>query len=133
MTPTEAYVRDLADRMGLRDWTLRVDLTEPDAPDRRDEQRWGASAHPLPGRKYAIITLGTSVSEADPDEQRQTIVHELVHLHFGALVDQLRNDLDDFIPPAAFGVFDASATRNLEYGVDALAVVIAEHMPLPPG
>lgn len=127
----DTYVRGLADDMGLRDWTLRIDLTEPDGPERQDGQRWGASANPLPGRKYGIITLGSTALDSEPEDLRETVVHELVHLHFAALVDQVRNDLDDFVPPAAFELFNASFTRNLEYGVDALAEVIASHLSLP--
>lgn len=132
MTALEKYVRACADQMGLRDWTLRVDLDEPNSPERGDGKAWGASAEPLPGRKYGIITLGQGALDEGPEDLRETVVHELVHLHFAAMVDQIRNDLDAFIPNATFEVFNASFTRNLEYGVDGLAEVIAPSMPLPP-
>lgn len=111
-----AYVRDVADRMGLKDWVVEV----PGAPS---VGRSDASVVMVYGRKLARIGLPDSIRHEPAEEQRNTIVHELVHLHF-APMDGMAEDWLDAGQYKAF-------LRMFEYGVDAMAAALAPHMPLP--
>jgi|GEM_PF-5381894 len=128
------YVRHVADGMGLRDWS--VDLSYPDLvreQDRAQGHRWCAMCEPTPGRKAALIEFSTDwLQRANEYDIRETVVHELVHCHFGALVDTYRNDLTDQLSGPVFDVFERNLTRNLEYGVDGIAEEWARHAPMPP-
>ena len=111
------YIRDIADRLRLRDWTVRV---KDDGPEGRDDH---ASVQCVYGRKLANIRLSDEFLGDDPEEQRHTVVHELLHCH---LVDgwwYAHGRLDD----AGRDAF----TRFMEKGIDGLADAIAPLMPLP--
>lgn len=126
------YVRAIADEMGLRDWTFELktgDASEGQA-ERPDGSRWGASCAPVPGRKFATITLAPWQRDEDPGELRQTVVHELTHCHFFGLWDTLRNDTVGPLGQATYDMFIANVERHMEYGVDAMADALAPHMPL---
>jgi hypothetical protein len=112
------YIRRLADAMGLRDWTVGHDGREP-----YDDGR--ASAECVYGRKILWVRLSDDFHADKPERQRQTVVHELIHAHFSAMNRFLREELDD----RPFATYRLLA----EYGVDALADVIAPHLPLPAG
>lgn len=66
----------------------------------------------------------------DPEELRETVVHELVHCHLAPLWAQLRQDLLSPFGQETYDAFLASVERNMEFGVDALSVALAKHMPL---
>ncbi len=104
--------------MGLRDWT--VGITD-DGPD-QDGVR--AMIDCRPGRKMAWVSLADAFLDAPADDQRHTLVHELVHCHFEP-ADTLAHK---FTSHDAFEAF----RLMLEYGVDAMADVLAPIMPLPP-
>lgn len=134
-----AYVRYCADQIGLRDWTLRVDITD-DADLRATDDHdgsgevWGAACEPVRGRKYATIKLGAEVvgvlEDGDRESFRQTIAHELTHCHLAPLWEQLRLDTIRHFGQSTYDVFIASAERNMEYAVDAIGDAIAPRLPL---
>lgn len=114
-----SYLRDLADRLGLRDWTVRVLDGAPDTPDAV------ATVDCPSGRKIAAVNLSDGFLDLSPAEQRQTLTHELVHCHFWPAYDLAHQYLSE----DAFAAF----RQALEYGVDGLADVLAPHLPVPPG
>jgi hypothetical protein len=127
------YVRCVADDMGLRDWTLKVDTTGKIKRSKKgaDGEEWGATCAPIPGRKYATITFADDRRDDDLDDLRQTVVHELVHCHFYGLWDTLRRDTLDLIDSQqTYDTLIAGVERHMEYGVDAVAEAIAPRMPL---
>ena len=109
------YVRQLADTLRLKDWRIQVleDLPPENAL---------ASCCPISGRKYADIRLGESFLIDTAAEQRHTIIHELLHCHFGPMSRMI--EAHDGMPPAAM--------LAMEYCVDGLADAIAPLLPLPP-
>lgn len=113
----ERYIRRVADGMGLRDWRfmLERDLTSDDVDARI---RW-----PF-GQRYAEITLGEPYFEASREEQRETVVHELLHCHFAAAQDAVSRSTHR----RSFAHF----MQGLEYGIDATAAALAPRFPLPP-
>jgi hypothetical protein len=125
------YVRAVADEMGLRDWTLNLEVDSPDTPDGApDGMRWGASCEPVPGRKAATITFDPCHREAQPEDLRETVVHELTHCHFFGVWDTIRRDLLRSLGQDSYDLFTAGVERHMEYGIDAIAEVIAKQMPL---
>lgn len=137
----ERYLRYCANEMGLRDWTFVVEIVERNALRDTDDfdgddQVWGAACDPVRGRKYATIKFGVpqieQLLEGSVEDFRQTVAHELIHCHFAALWDQLRLDLHSasLLSQPVYDVYIASVERNLEYGIDAMADVIAPHLPL---
>jgi len=101
--------------MALRDWSIRIGEGPPTDPDA------DAAIHLVPGRKVARIWLSEeTLSAASVEEQRHTLVHELIHCHFN-LVDAL----------VAGEEVRRIVLMCLEYGIDGLADAIAPRMPLP--
>jgi hypothetical protein len=138
----EHYVRYCADEMGLRDWTLKVDLRVSDADLRETDDHdgssevWGASCDPVRGRKYATIAFGLEVIDGLLIDDRrvdfrQTVAHELTHCHFAQLWELLRIDLlEAGISQHVYDVLIKGIERNMEYGVDGVADAIAPRLPL---
>ena len=124
------YVRWIADEMGLRDWRFEIEWREPEEVDEVEGHVRGASCEPVPGRRVATLGFGEHLREVDPEDLRETVVHELIHCHLAALWAQLRQDLLNPLGQETYNAFIASSERNMEFGVDALAAALAKHMPL---
>jgi hypothetical protein len=111
------YLRCLADLMGLRDWTVTIDARPTD--DRENN----AEAATIRGRKQLRVALSEDFLGMPPEEQRATVVHELIHAH-GAPMDHM-----------LCGVLDDDARRSykllMEYMVDGIADEWAKSLPLP--
>jgi hypothetical protein len=123
-----AYIRQLADLLGLRDWEIEL-LSEP-----ADGKRT-AEVQPTIGRKCATINVCRNWWSLSLEEMRQTIAHELIHLHFANCLHVVQIDLANvrLIGYPAFEVLIQTYIRQEEYGVDGLATAIAPLLPLPRG
>lgn len=116
------YIRDIADKMELRDWTIDVEH-EPC-------EGYNAVAHCTYGQRRVSIAFAADFRDYPPAEQRETVVHELIHAHHAVCWHMVQNDLGDALGKPVYYVFCDSYRRAMEYQVDALAKVIARHMPL---
>lgn len=118
-----AYVESLAGLLGLRDW--RIDVSdEPCAPEHAAYIVVGN------GQRRAIIEVAETFWEEPPEDQRATIVHELLHCHFHdahALVTRTA----PLLGRAAEDVLVREHENNLERGIDAVAIAVAALLPLP--
>jgi hypothetical protein len=86
------YVRDTADALGLKDWTMHV-RRDPVAQD-DDEGEVAAAVEPTYGRKHAVVWVCERfVAGYSADEQRHDICHELLHLHLRGVRDVPRTSL----------------------------------------
>lgn len=112
----QPYFRALADGMGLRDWVFEI-------LDRPADKGCNAQIHCTKGRKHARVRIGKHLRKRSLDEQRQTLVHELVHCHFAAT----HNATESAVSEVAYQFF----VESFELGVDAVADLIALSMPLP--
>lgn len=117
------YIRTTADRLGLRDWTFELQH-EPCDDDAL------ASVHPCEGRKVATICVAHDFRERKPAEQRQTIVHELIHCHHASASDIIRLDLVKQLSQSTYDVVFFGFRRQMEYMVDGIAEGIAHHFPM---
>lgn len=115
----EPYLRQLADAMRLRDWTVEIEPEEPEDPNEQ------AHVVCIYGRKCARVRLSDGFLTDAPEEQRQGLVHELIHCHF----DMANQTALEAMPEPVQDVY----RRLVEYGVDGLADAIAPLLPLPLG
>lgn len=83
------------------------------------------------GRKAVTIRFGVGFESRDREEQRSTLVHELLHVHFWQ-VNQTIHDVQQRYSKSWLRMVDAAVTRETEYAVDAIADIVAPFMPLPP-
>lgn len=124
----DTYLRRLADLMGLQRWDVYVSV-KPSAKGTL------ATVDPVQGRALAEIRVASDFHAGSPDDQVNTLVHELIHLIHRDQTDIVR------IGVAAGEVVGGQATYDLlwatfhlatEVMVDHLAAVIAPTMPAPP-
>lgn len=118
------YLRDLCDRMGLRDWTPVV------FEDHADDG-YGAQVQCTYGRKRFKVRFACGFDHLDPEEQRETCVHELLHAHWGAM-DQVIYDTRQSQNKDWMHRLADTIHLHHEYGIDAVANVLSPFMPLPP-
>lgn len=118
------YVRDIADRMRLRDWTVTLSDEHP------DDKEADADARVTYGRRCLTLRLARDFAVESPEDQRHTVVHELIHAHLFP-IDWTVNSIGNHLPLAALDILKGALSDDIEVGVDALADVIAPFMPLP--
>lgn len=118
------YVREVANMCGLRDWMVGI------ADDPPEDEEANAQVDVPFGRRCAMIRFKPSWAEVDPEELRQTVVHELVHCHLWSL-DQRASDLYGTLKGNAYMLYHKAHHEALELAVDAIAQAWAEFLPLP--
>lgn len=116
------YIAGVAVEIGLRDWTLRFEAAPCEDPAL-------ATVQTVYGRKIANVRVAADFSDYSPEEQRNAIVHELIHVHF-AQQNQAVADALDVLGHEAQTVAAAAYRVGHEYGVDGLAYAIAPNYPL---
>lgn len=120
------YMRLLAERMNLGEWIISL-------LDEHSEVGAFASIVALKGRKVAQVRVAHDFETLSQDVQCHTIVHELMHLHFANAAHVIELDLTEH-PHLTNGEADyiySGFLRQLEYGIDESARIIAEYMPNP--
>ena len=128
----DRYVRHMADLVGLRDWTLRVDVVSVVNATNHKYQggECGASIEVSHGRKYAIIEIREDWATWDKDELRRLLTHELMHAHTAPMLWALHN-IQAVTGGALFEALDNAFDDAHESAVDAIATEWAEFLPLP--
>ncbi len=117
-------VRRYADDLGLKDWRFSIVDTDPDADDVH------ACIRCIYGRKVAVITISTEFVTDSPENQRDTLCHELLHCHLDG-VDTVINAINGQMHRDVWDVTYAAFRSAMEFGVDGIALAIAHHLPLP--
>lgn len=118
------YLRELADKMELRDWSISTPPeTSPDGS--------AASVNCLIGRKIAVIRFSCDFDSYSRDQQRHFCVHELLHVHMWGVTQALR-DARENSNKEWVRQLELRVHLSEEYGVDGIASIIAPGMPLPP-
>lgn len=126
-TPIAPYVRTLADAMGLRDWVIEVQATPCD-----DEHL--AEVNCIYGQQLAHVHLCEGWKTLDPELQRSTLVHELIHVHTSLLVQSLADMLEaSSLGTKSVKLIEASTHLLEEALVDRIAVAWSQTLPLPGG
>lgn len=132
MTPAQSrkalvgYIRYLANELGLRDWTFELEYHQ--LPPIEDAS---ASIDCIFGRKYAVIRFADTFFQADRSDQRNTMVHELIHCHLDGM-DAVIRDMGVQMGSFVHSVFQDNHHRELELATDGLATAISKKYLLPP-
>jgi hypothetical protein len=117
------YIRWVANEMELRDWTIVLDADPADD---------GLIGHCIcvNGQREARIAVASNFREHPPEEQRETIVHELLHVHHEGCWRMVQTDLAEPMGKIGYYVFCDSYRRAMEYAIDGTAKALAKHLPL---
>ena len=115
------YVRVLANRMKLSDWTIDL-LDEPSSPGTY------ADINCARARKQARLRVCEEFFGESPECRRHTIVHELIHPHLHPILAAVY-DLKRVLGQQQFQIFRDRVLDALEYAVDGLADAFAESLP----
>lgn len=131
------YVRMVMDELHLKDWSCDVQFDTPslneDAPGPHDEYECQAQVDIGLYRKTAEFSFDPDMLlKASPEDIRQTVVHEIIHIHMGGLWHWMRIQLIKHadVTQQFYDLFMSGAETNLEQGVDGLADAFAKHAPL---
>lgn len=119
------YIRVIADDFGLRDWRLYLDREPSDSGT-------NAQIRATPGQKVARIRVAWNFRDHDADDQRATIVHELLHCHLTPMQHILTYDMEAYssITEDERAIMHTTFLRLMEYSVDGIADAIASKYPL---
>lgn len=128
------YVRDCADRMGLRDWTAEYYKVPPEELPRDKAVSGFISCEPrrlsftiwLPPHWYELA----SGTKAERREARQTVAHELLHVKFVA-IDLLIEGLYTNLGEQAHGLLKEFYANAMEQFIDDMASIADAALPLP--
>ena len=119
------YVREVADKMGLRDWQFFIEkdylVREPDRLAMTSV--WGDS-------KTATIEFGESFFSTGPAMQREVVVHECTHWHLDAAWRLVSAVVKEHMAPAAVDVMRTAYEQQMELAVDGIASSWARSFPL---
>lgn len=120
------YIRWVANEIGLRDWAFLLQRDEP------DDKEALAVVCPTYGRKYATVRVCHEFRGIRPEEQRATIVHELLHCHLVLATDAVQQDLNNtmLMSRPTYLMFWEHFKRMVEYAIDGMADAWAKSLPL---
>ena len=118
------YLEALAGTLELKHWNVNVDLdTVPEDCFAQIETIWAQT--------NAILQLTDGFLELDPEVQRATLVHELLHLHLNPVGELSDETLRDAMSKPLVAMHGRVLWHALEQRVDLLSQVIAPSLPLP--
>lgn len=112
------YIQDLSRMMNLDNWDIYIGREASAAHTL-------ASVHPVYGRHIAVIAVSKDWWSFTPEIQRNTIVHELIHVIHNRQTEVIRTT------PMSTGLW-RTFERETEMMVDHLTIVFASFLPMPP-
>lgn len=119
----EAYVTACLPALNLSNWKIGI-LTDVAPEDRY------ADIEPNDQAQTANLRVGNLFWAQKPEEQRLTIVHELVHLHL-CRIDQAVDRLEPVLGSAAWAPWAGVYEDAYERATDAVAEILAPHIEIP--
>lgn len=121
------WLQEAARRLLLTDWEIMVERGAPDNPS-----AW-AMNEPQGSYHRAWLRVDAGLLLEHPDYVRRALVHELVHLHHGDLLDNLERALPTVgASPEIVALAVQIVRRHVEHLVDQAARIIAAGVQLPP-
>ena len=115
------YIRFLADRLRLQDWTFHAEVVEGDGS-------FEADVVCPPNRKAGVVRLTHAYFEQSPRGQKHTLIHEFLHSHFVALQTHGQT-LGAVLGKLFHNAFTQGLDDHLEKGIDAVAHALTELLP----
>jgi hypothetical protein len=119
-----SYVAYVRDKLGLHTWSIHIE-------HRPCSKHHQASICPVYGRTHAVLRLCRTWPDVSPKEQRHTVIHELLHLHFVSLQSTV-GYLEPIICEDVWHILSEAHTEKLEYAIDAIAYILTEQFDMPP-
>jgi hypothetical protein len=119
------WVGEIACAIGLSEWEIEVKVEEL-------PEDVLARCHVPRARQAARIVIGTEFLAGSAEEQRATMVHELMHCHFAQVVEVTEESLPAILGRPAWTIFETGHDLALERCLEAVAVAFAAKLPLPP-
>lgn len=117
------YLREMADTLGLKDWDFFIEHNDEDSP-------FAATCAIVVGQKRAKLGFPPGFDTLTPEQQRQTITHELLHCQ----TDRWKiifNRLAPFLSDREYDLMELAFRDVMEEAVDGIATAIAPFLPLP--
>ena len=119
----ERYISEAQQTLNLGQWKIELE----DSPCEDDAL---AEIEVSENLWQARIRVAHSFFKEKPEEQRDTIVHELIHVHTSG-IERSRDRMEKTLGELAWPVFQASMENEVERAVDALAKIVAPTLPIP--
>ena len=119
----EDYLRSTQHVLGLSHWVIDVDWSQHPKGSWAEIIRW-------PNQQRATLTVGELFLPADPVEQRNTVVHELVHVVLFNLHDMATRVVEE-LPDAASRLAETLLNDEVERTTDTIAAIVETLVPLP--
>lgn len=120
----ERYIRSLANLLLLADWEIHLSRELSDA--------W-ASVSIKDVENLATIKLGAEWVQHSPDEQREYLVHELMHVHCDRPQRVMAQLAEQWSENSACQFAKEAHRKETEILVNNLARLLAPMLPLPEG
>ena len=125
------YVERLKDALGLHEYAVRIEREPPDADPEHDVALIDAQMYVYREAPIGRLRLHADFREGTPEDQRSTIVHELLHLPTDPVIVDVLEHVKQIASFEAGRVIDRQATWAYERMVERLAIAIAPLLPLP--
>jgi hypothetical protein len=121
-----AYIRNVANQFGLRDWYLS--LAWSPITDEEDSDAMACITRTY-GQRHATIRVMADFALLPPQQQSHALVHELLHLHLDDVEFLARETLQDSMGELAYGMYRSLLHAEIEKAVDNMALSMAELLP----
>lgn len=118
------YVGEIQYRLFRRDIKVTIE-------QRHSDEGTYAQVIPHEQAHEAVIRFSPDFFSDTPEGQRDTVIHELLHLHF-VLFDDAAYAWVDKLAPVDYSMLKRMLNRAEERTVDIITRIIAPSMPLPP-
>jgi hypothetical protein len=130
-TQLTAYVEILKHLLHLDHWTIDVTTDPGDDFDEGDAKNAEAGTLVRFEANVATLYVPETLFQQPPDRQRQTLLHEFMHMYLSHLMEDCDAVLRAHLHEPTYDAVKTLISREYERTTDSLASAIAEHYPLP--
>lgn len=120
------YTMEVRDRLDLVDWTIDFICLPIE-----DASPIVASCEVIYGRRVAKIQFSRTFADQDPESIRETVIHELLHIHFSPIDRLFADELRGALSPGEHRMIDTAYNRTREIALDSIAMAIAKDKEIP--
>lgn len=121
-----SYVRKIANQLKLSDWDIRLTYSDKPAADSGQF----AAAHLCDNQRRCEVELCSDFLDMTREDQRDTVVHELLHCHL-AVTSEAEDAVLGDVPVKLLRLSKAVLRTANELATDSLASAFAPLVPLP--
>lgn len=109
-----SVILGMAHKLGLKDWDFTVQKIDPDS-------EYGATCAIVVGRKHGVLSFPAEWEWTNlTDDQRHTVIHELLHCHFDQYKVVLHR-LEGILSDDELKLTELAMRDVVEYGIDGIA------------